>query len=599
MAETRKRCHYEVLGVPRDASPEDIRSAYRKLALKLHPDKLAAAGNPPSAASTAAFQELLHAYEVLSDPKERQFYDSHRSHILFSDSSANPRSCFDLDLFSFFSNSAFSGFADTGRGFFKVYGDVFAKIYSQELLFVKELGLGQDSVKPAPLIGNLESDYSQVTAFYGYWLGFATVLDFGWVDEFDASAGPNRRSRRMAEEENKKKRRKARKEYNDLVRDLAAFAKKRDKRVRDMQVKKGLEEERRKEEEKARKEEEKRRRMEQARMYKEPEWARLDEEEEEAEEMFLDGRGDENGTTTKKDEFYCVVCNKKFKSDKQWKNHEQSKKHREKVAELRVSFQMEEEEEEEEEVVVEKDGGCGEVAEEEEVSMVDDLCEGLKDDLGLEEGGIPEESNKELGSDNEASILETMVSGQKDKKRDKKAKENSHHFGLDDLPTNESPLTNNEDGRRRRAARRANDEADDDDDGGGVAQRDTGGSRKSYGEDGDREDNLEELNEGASSSVGGGTLKDKKEQAVGKNHKNKKQQLDGRGTTQKEANVSRRSSKGRKQKASIKSLSNACETCGESFDTRYNGDGLFTSIIIRNKLFAHLGDTGHASLKSR
>ena len=45
----------------------------------------------------------------------------------------------------------------------------------------------------------------------------------------------------------------------------------------------------------------------------------------------------------RKEELYCVACNKKFKSDKQWKNHEQSKKHRDKVSELRMVFEEEEE----------------------------------------------------------------------------------------------------------------------------------------------------------------------------------------------------------------------------------------------------------------
>ncbi|MFM9876626.1 MAG: molecular chaperone DnaJ [Rhodoglobus sp.] len=61
--------HYEVLGVDRAASPEDIKRAYRKLARELHPDV------NPSAEASERFKEVTHAYDVLSDPRERQQYD--------------------------------------------------------------------------------------------------------------------------------------------------------------------------------------------------------------------------------------------------------------------------------------------------------------------------------------------------------------------------------------------------------------------------------------------------------------------------------------------------------------------------------------------
>src|SRR4051812_13652698 len=67
---TTKRDYYEVLGVKRDATPEDIKKAYRQLALKNHPDK-----NPGDAAAEARFKEGAEAYEVLSDQAKRQRYD--------------------------------------------------------------------------------------------------------------------------------------------------------------------------------------------------------------------------------------------------------------------------------------------------------------------------------------------------------------------------------------------------------------------------------------------------------------------------------------------------------------------------------------------
>lgn len=65
-----KRDFYEVLGVRRDSSPKDIKTAYRKLAMQFHPDR-----NPGDADAEAKFKEAAEAYEVLSDPERRKMYD--------------------------------------------------------------------------------------------------------------------------------------------------------------------------------------------------------------------------------------------------------------------------------------------------------------------------------------------------------------------------------------------------------------------------------------------------------------------------------------------------------------------------------------------
>jgi molecular chaperone DnaJ len=65
-----KRDYYEILGVQRSASPEEIKKAYRKLALQYHPDR-----NPGKKEAEEKFKEAAEAYEVLGDPQKRQRYD--------------------------------------------------------------------------------------------------------------------------------------------------------------------------------------------------------------------------------------------------------------------------------------------------------------------------------------------------------------------------------------------------------------------------------------------------------------------------------------------------------------------------------------------
>ena len=71
-----KQDYYETLGIGRDASAVDIKSAFRKLAMKHHPDR-----NPGDQAAEQRFKELNEAYEILKDDQKRAAYDLSLIHI--------------------------------------------------------------------------------------------------------------------------------------------------------------------------------------------------------------------------------------------------------------------------------------------------------------------------------------------------------------------------------------------------------------------------------------------------------------------------------------------------------------------------------------
>jgi molecular chaperone DnaJ len=79
-----KRDYYEVLGVSRDATPDDLKKAYRKLAVKYHPDK-----NPGDKAAEEKFKEVSEAYDVLNDADKRAAYDRY-GHAAFAGGMGGP-----------------------------------------------------------------------------------------------------------------------------------------------------------------------------------------------------------------------------------------------------------------------------------------------------------------------------------------------------------------------------------------------------------------------------------------------------------------------------------------------------------------------------
>ena len=107
-----KRDYYSVLGVNRDSSEDDIKKAYRKLAMKFHPDR-----NPDDKGSEEKFKEAKEAYEVLTEPKKRAAYDQ------FGHAGVDPSQGF---------GRGFGGGPEGFGGFADAFGDIFGEIFGQQ-----------------------------------------------------------------------------------------------------------------------------------------------------------------------------------------------------------------------------------------------------------------------------------------------------------------------------------------------------------------------------------------------------------------------------------------------------------------------------------
>ncbi|TKB55370.1 molecular chaperone DnaJ [Ferrimonas aestuarii] len=101
-----KRDFYEVLGVARDASERDIKKAYKRLAMKYHPDR-----NPGDAKAEESFKEVKEAYEILTDSEKRAAYDQ------FGHAGVDPN------------RGGGGGFHGGGGDFGDIFGDVFGDIF--------------------------------------------------------------------------------------------------------------------------------------------------------------------------------------------------------------------------------------------------------------------------------------------------------------------------------------------------------------------------------------------------------------------------------------------------------------------------------------
>ena len=356
-----KTSYYTLLDIDRHATEDQIKKAYRRKALELHPDR----NYGDVERTTALFASVQSAYEILSDPQERAWYDSHEDAILrdedpVSDADAaggstdpaasatehkmGMTSADDITrLFRRFNGTV--EFTDAPGGFFGFLRDTFAQLAREERIAAQREG-----VEPLdyPSFGHADDTHENTAKpFYGAWTSFSTQKSFAWRDRYRMSDAEDRRMRRAMEKENKRFRVEATAEFNEAVRALVAFVRKRDPRyVRNSQTE---EDRQRTLKEVAAARAARQRRVNEERLGNGvvPDWVGARDEAGgeggagDFKAKSADEVAEEMESESEEEHFECVACRKTFKSEKQFEAHERSKKHVKAVGALRRQLQKE------------------------------------------------------------------------------------------------------------------------------------------------------------------------------------------------------------------------------------------------------------------
>ena len=292
--------------------------------------------------TTKLFADVQVAYEVLSDSQERAWYDAHREEILhgaFDPSGERYEGLTTADditrMFVIFDRQL--DVSDSPLGFYTAVRQFFEQLAEEERRTCERQDL--EPIDHASFGFANDSYDGVVKPFYACWTNFTTRKTFAWKDVFRYSEAPDRRVRRLMERENKRVREDTMREFNQSVRALAVFLKKRDPRyapplqstadqqksLRDRSAAQAA----------------KSKAANEAKLVPEPLplWARASNPSSEDQRLQ-----DENEGLQKKqpiEHIECVICQKIFKSEQQYHAHEKSKKHSKSVRQAQKEMQSE------------------------------------------------------------------------------------------------------------------------------------------------------------------------------------------------------------------------------------------------------------------
>ena len=264
---------------------------------------------------------------MLSDNQERAWYDSHRDNILHGSPEVsgdhyehNMRVTTPHDILGVFRKlNGQTKYEDSPEGFFGILNKTFASLAYEEEMACQWAGINTAWYPP---FGAADDNYQKtVRSFYAVWASFVTQKPFLWKDVYRYAEAPDRRIRRLMEKENRRLREEGIREYNDAVKSLVAFVRKRDPRVpssqeNDIDRQKILRDATTAQASRSRLANQQKINQSDAL----PEWVRLSEP---AEHEI----SDYDEVNAPREEVECVLCSKSFKSEKQFEAHERSKKH--------------------------------------------------------------------------------------------------------------------------------------------------------------------------------------------------------------------------------------------------------------------------------
>ncbi|KAF8962691.1 hypothetical protein BDZ97DRAFT_1823537 [Flammula alnicola] len=325
--------YYQILEVAEDATADEIKRSFRRLALIHHPDK----NHADVEQATQRFAALQQAYE------ERAWYDSHRASLIpepdvesvFDDirkganstTRVRDRGLTVRHLTRFFDATIWDNFGDEDNSFFSIYHNLFSRLSAEEKMFASD----QDFLH--------SDDSDNARNFYSVWMNFATEKDFSWMEQWNIAEAPERRVRRLMEKDNKKLREDARKEYNDTIRVSTLLYPHGLQLFMDPRYKRHLESQLQHNNTPAPNPQKSSNIAKQkaAEAYVEQEWQKVENKALHADLDWAAAEGEES------EEWECVACRKTFRSEAAWDSHERSKRHMKEVEKLRREMEEEDE----------------------------------------------------------------------------------------------------------------------------------------------------------------------------------------------------------------------------------------------------------------